>query len=322
MTLTQLRYFLALSERLHFNQTAELLYISQPSLTQHISKLEKELGVPLFNRSNDGLSLTPAGVIMQREVREILEKLDGLVHAIKDPTAFNAVPAVLKILIDDYTFTHEEAISEAFVSSIKAFNKVCPKVEIRTENVGAAKGYRRRLHDGSADLCLGMLEEPGDVNLACVHFSAQKQYLAIPGNYPLNLTGNQKILAEYLYENDIFMSDYDHRMEIAIIDYLREKRCQANLQFMNNMLQIILAVRLGKGAAIIPEHRIMPEIFGDIQLVPLDGLEINRFLVWSKHSTNPALSTFIDLFLSETAARQSGLPKDVPPYLKDSIYGW
>ena len=321
MTLTQLRYFLALSERLHFNQTAELLYISQPSLTQHISKLEKELGVPLFNRNSDGLSLTPAGVVMQREVKTILDKLDVLVHSIKDPAAFNSVPAVFKILIDDYTFTHEEGLSEAFVATIKGLNKSCPMAELRTEPIAAGKGYRRRLHDGTADLCLGMLEEPGDVNLACVHFSSQRQYLAIPGECRLERRGNQKRIAEYLYQHELFMADYDHRMEVRIIDFLREKGCSANLQFMMNVMQIFLAVRLGKGAAIIPEHRLLPEMFGDIQLVPLEGLEINRYLVWSKTSTNPVLPQFIKLFQSEVETRKVTQPA-VPFLPAGGIYEW
>lgn len=48
MTLLQLRYFKTLSQTLHYTRAAELLHISQPSLSYAISELEKELGVKLF----------------------------------------------------------------------------------------------------------------------------------------------------------------------------------------------------------------------------------------------------------------------------------
>lgn len=323
MTLTQLRYFVALSDRLHFNQTAELLYISQPSLTQHISKLEKELGVTLFKRNSDGLTLTPAGVVMQREARVILDRLDVLVRSLKDPAAFNSVPGVFKIYIDEYTFMHEEDISEAFVTAIRGLNRRYPLTEIRTDTFAPGREYKRRLYDGSADLCIGMLEEPGDVNLECVHFCAQKQYLAIPGDCALELRGNRDRIAEYLNNNNLFMADYDHRMEVMTLDYLRDKGISANLQFMNSVMQIILAVRLGRGAAVIPEHRILPEMFGDIRLVPLEGLEINRYLVWRKNSANPLLQDFLGLFREETRRRRSEKEGfSAPPAAGRIIYEW
>ena len=322
MTLTQLRYFLALSDRLHFNQTAELLYISQPSLTQHISKLEKELGVSLFQRNSDGLTLTPAGIVMQREVRVILDRLDVLVRSLKDPAAFSSVPATFRIVIDDYTFTHEPIFSAAFVSAIQDLNQTYPLTEVRTDSVLSGREYRRRLYDGSTDLCLGMLEEPGDANLECVHFGSQNQYLAIPGNFPLARTGNRERLAEYLNRNDLFMADFDHRMEVKTLDYLLEKGISTNLHFMNNVMQILLAVRLGKGAAVIPEHRLMPDIFGDIQLVPLPELAIRRYLVWNKASTTPLLPRFVESFLSEIERQKTNRQTSEPPSPETMIRDW
>lgn len=315
MTLTQLRYFLVLSERLHFNQTAELLYISQPSLTQHISKLEKELGVSLFKRNSDGLTLTPAGVVMQREVKVILDRLDILVRSLKDPSTFSSVPSTFKIVLDEYTFTHEPVFSEAFVSSVQDLSRSSPLTEIRTDNVLPGREYRRRLYDGTADICLGMLEEPGDPNLECVHYGSQPQYLAIPGDYPLAHEGNRERIAKFLNRNNLYMADYDHRMEVKTLDFLLEKGISANLQFMSSVTQIILAVRLGKGAAVIPAHRIMPEMFGDIQLLPLEGLAIHRYLVWNKSSANPLLPQFVKHFLSEIqrlSAKQSNILSSAP----------
>ena len=50
MTLQQLRYFCVTAEVLHYTRAADLLYISQPSLSYALSKLEKELNMPLFEK--------------------------------------------------------------------------------------------------------------------------------------------------------------------------------------------------------------------------------------------------------------------------------
>lgn len=61
MTLTQLRYIIIISEAGSLNKAAELLYITQPSLTNSLKELEDELGVELFYRSGRGVTLTSDG---------------------------------------------------------------------------------------------------------------------------------------------------------------------------------------------------------------------------------------------------------------------
>lgn len=61
MTLTQLNYIITIAETKSINKAAELLYVSQPSLTSAVQELEKELGIILFNRSGRGVTLTNDG---------------------------------------------------------------------------------------------------------------------------------------------------------------------------------------------------------------------------------------------------------------------
>lgn len=61
MTLTQLRYLMTIARTGSFNKAAEQLYVSQPSLTNAVKELEKELGITLFYRSGRGVTLTGDG---------------------------------------------------------------------------------------------------------------------------------------------------------------------------------------------------------------------------------------------------------------------
>lgn len=78
MNTKQLQYILALSETLSFSQVAEKLGITQPALSKQIQNMEKDLGVQLFDRKRNPLSLTPAGEYFVRNARELLYKEEQL----------------------------------------------------------------------------------------------------------------------------------------------------------------------------------------------------------------------------------------------------
>ena len=83
MELLQLRYFLAVAESEHMTNTAKLLHIAQPALTQSIHRLEQELGVSLFERAGRGIRLSPAGAYVRDRVKPAMETLENVARDVQ-----------------------------------------------------------------------------------------------------------------------------------------------------------------------------------------------------------------------------------------------
>ncbi|MEZ5503011.1 MAG: hydrogen peroxide-inducible genes activator [Halioglobus sp.] len=88
MTLTELRYLVALSETGHFRKAAEQCNVSQPTLSIAIKKLEEELGISLFERARHKVATTPIGERVVEQARMVLRETQTLRHLAelgKDP---------------------------------------------------------------------------------------------------------------------------------------------------------------------------------------------------------------------------------------------
>ena len=78
MTLTELRYIVALARDKHFGRAAEACHVAQPTLSVAVKKLEDELGVLLFERGKIEVAVTPVGERVIAQARRVLEELDGV----------------------------------------------------------------------------------------------------------------------------------------------------------------------------------------------------------------------------------------------------
>lgn len=78
MTLQQLRYLIAISERGSINAAAQSLYVSQSNLSTAVKELERELGITIFTRSNRGVTLTNDGTELLGYARQVIEQADML----------------------------------------------------------------------------------------------------------------------------------------------------------------------------------------------------------------------------------------------------
>ncbi len=79
MTFQQLHYAITISETGSINKAAEILYVTQPSLSGAIRELEKELGMTLFYRGGKGVTLTPEGADFILYARELYSQYEGLI---------------------------------------------------------------------------------------------------------------------------------------------------------------------------------------------------------------------------------------------------
>ena len=74
MTLTELRYIVAVARERHFGHAAQSCFVSQPTLSVAIKKLEEELGVTLFERGPGEVSVTPVGQRVVEQAQRVLEE--------------------------------------------------------------------------------------------------------------------------------------------------------------------------------------------------------------------------------------------------------
>ena len=88
MTLTEMRYVVALARERHFGRAAEACHVSQPTLSAALKKVEGQLGAPLFERSATEVRITPLGERVVSQARRVLEeavKLDEIAEIGRDP---------------------------------------------------------------------------------------------------------------------------------------------------------------------------------------------------------------------------------------------
>ncbi|MGW6919298.1 LysR family transcriptional regulator [Kitasatospora sp. NPDC054939] len=153
MQLQQLRYFLAVAETRHFTRAAEAEHVAQPSLSQQIRALERELGAELFHRTRGRIALTDAGDALLPLARRILADTESARLAVQETVQLRrgrvrlgAPPSLCTSLVPDV---------------LRAFRDRYPGVALAVRE-GGSRDLVRLLAEGELDLALIITPRRGE----------------------------------------------------------------------------------------------------------------------------------------------------------------
>ena len=175
MELRHLRYFVAVAEELHFGHAANRLHTSQPSLSQQIRNLERELKVQLLIRTKRRVELAPAGHRFLEEARGILAAADRAIGLAREAAREESRKLVIGISPD----TDWRLLGRA----LRLFAEHIPSVEILFENL-TPEAQVAALYEGRIDL--GFVALPMEAEgLASESTGRVRLMVALPEKHPM-----------------------------------------------------------------------------------------------------------------------------------------
>src|SRR5215475_15006194 len=151
LKLKDLRYLVAVADQRHFGRAAARCFVSQPTLSAQLKKLEQSLGVQLIERAPNRVALTPVGeqvVARARRILEATQEVVALAAGQRDPLAGKLRVALLPT-IGPYLLPHVTP----------AVRKALPRLELRLYEYQTAP-MLAKLHEGELDV--GILALPVD----------------------------------------------------------------------------------------------------------------------------------------------------------------
>jgi DNA-binding transcriptional LysR family regulator len=152
MELRQLRYFVAVAEAGNISRAAQKIFLTQPALSRQIKALEDEIGQCLLERQAHSIRLTPAGEILLREARDLLQRADQMLERVRTARqgvrlrvgyAPSLASGLLSIAVENFAQKHPTAHVELFDLSTK---EMLAGLENDTLDVALTVGLGRDEH--------------------------------------------------------------------------------------------------------------------------------------------------------------------------------
>ena len=178
MTLSQIHYFLTVARELNVSRAAEALYVSQPAVSKQVSQLEQELGVKLFDRTNQGLVLTEAGSRFAAFFGDTEKNFRILLEQVQNES--DTVHGTVRI-----GYAAGWDISEFYPRITEVLAAEYPKLEISIIGL-ALETIRKSLERGEADLVVtneSLLR--GQENICSVLLTRRRGILLFSAQHPL-----------------------------------------------------------------------------------------------------------------------------------------
>ena len=284
MELRTLRYFLAAAEEENITRAADILHVTQPTLSRQIMDLEKELGATLMLRGKNGLTLTDDGIFFRQRAEEIVELADRLEQAFVERNAD------ISGLI---TIGASEAVgSRLFAKLIKQFSDQYPLVQFHLYNE-MADNIKDRLDKGLVDV--GLLLEPVDtVKYDFVRLSQKETWgILMRDDHPL--AKREAIALDEIVEYPLILP-LRERVRREILNWLKRDEKDLTIPLSYTLLSnAALMVEAGVGCAFCLDGALAIHSSPRLRFVPITPEHTTRsVLVWKKnHLFSPATSLFI-----------------------------
>ncbi|MFG2823941.1 LysR family transcriptional regulator [Kitasatospora sp. NPDC048365] len=241
MQLQQLRYFLAVADARHFTRAAELTHVSQPSLSQQIRQLERELGAELFHRARAGAELTDAGEALLPLARRIIADTESARLAVQETVQlrrgrvrFGATPSLCVSLVPDV---------------LRAFRARHPEVDLVLREDGS-RDLVRSLEAGELDLALVITPRDADAPAGLQVTPVLHEELVLVSAEPLP---RRRARIEDLRERPLVMFREGYDLREATLAACRAAGFEPRYAVEGGEMDAVLAsVRAGIGPAVLP----------------------------------------------------------------------
>ncbi|ROR65192.1 LysR family transcriptional regulator [Agrococcus jenensis] len=283
-SLEQLRGFVAVSEHLHFGRAAESLQMTQPPLSRQIQKLEAELGVHLFTRTNRQVELTAAGVELLERARHILALADRSRAAVR--SVAHGERGTLTI-----GFTATSALS-VLGPLLDRIHDQLPDVDIDLrERVSGLQ--RTEIDRGSIDLGLLRTVPAGDYGVR--ELFREDLVLAVPDRHPLAEAGRPVSVDRLVEHPMIGYARPESEYFLRKVERILGDRQVRTVYSVAQILSMLSLVARSIGVALVPRSTESLRPHG-VTFLELDlpgrvaaEAQVTIAAVWDRGSRNPVL---------------------------------
>ncbi len=277
MNLRDLGYLVALADLRHFGKAAEACFVSQPTLSMQIRKLEEELGVALFERAPRKVMLTPAGQDMVQRAKRILAEVEQMKEAArrsKDPEAGSLLLGVFPTL-GPYLLPHV----------VPQLRERFPQLELLLVEE-KSDILLQRLREGRLDAALLALPVHDD-QLHAEFLFEEPFVLAAPAQHPLAQDG--ALSMDALSDETLLLLEDGHCLRDQALDVCRLSGAQEKAGFRATSLETLRQmVAAGAGVTLLPALAVQAPVAQprSIRLVPFRDPPPSRriALVWRRSS--------------------------------------
>ena len=305
MELRQLRYFVAVAEELHFRRAAERLYVAQPAVSEQVRKLERDLGVQLFERTHRSVSLTDAGAALLDEARGVLR----LTEVARQAAVGANERATMRLRVGYLPDTLPAAVPRAL--SRLAASLPAVQVDLETALAWRLVDDVRR---GRLDAAITSLPAPAN-GLRSMPLGEQGAVVALPAAHPHAI--EPEIAIERLAPERIVVLPYEanpaFRNAVVALCHA-EGLAPTFIEVAEPRVEhALLAVVGGTGPAILPESVSERYATPGLRFVPLAGAGASFQTVALTHADHGSLATaaFLRALERTTAPRAADPSGDV-----------